>query len=739
MIARVVTDVALDREFDYLVPPELASELEVGSAVDVPFGRTQRTGYVLSIHDTTEFDMSRMRPVTGVSSSRASIPKQLVELGRWMSEYYCCTLEQSIRTLLPAPVRNGKFRPKIRKIYNVSNSYEAQKELAKIGKNVRLIGRTVVLEHLLVYGECFMDELAKLQGFSRSALATLVKNGLVSVREAATRRDVFGNAGIVRDSALEPTPDQAKALAQIDGLLAAGGGVQLLHGTTNSGKTEVYLQAISKTMDMGKSSIVLVPEISLTPQTVRRFRARFGDALSVLHSRLSGGERFDEWNRIRSGEVKIAIGARSALFAPFSDLGLIVIDEEHESTYKQAEAPRYNARDVAVMRGQLEHAVVILGSATPSAESLHNAGIGRFSMTRMSCPVGHSVPPRFQVIDRRIGTDPDAGESSLFSDELVEAVRQRISSGEQCILFLNRRGYARTLSCDACGYVAKCDDCAVHCVYSRRSQTLSCHLCGAVREAPLVCPQCGNNQIRYSGSGTEKIESIAHALFPDARIGRMDSDSMRSADDYEEVLENFRQGKLDILVGTQMIAKGLHFPNVTLVGILNADQGLNMPDFRSSERTFQLITQVAGRAGRGDTPGDVILQTFNPQNDVIVYATSGDVDGFSKFDLEFREMMNYPPFSRMITILFRGEDEDAVKRYAFEFKDAISPYLHDGIKMVDPMPAPIERMKGKYRYVISVRGNGLATMRKAIRTLALHGAPPSGVEVAVDVDPQNMM
>jgi primosomal protein N' (replication factor Y) len=503
---------------------------------------------------------------------------------------------------------------------------------------------------------------------------------------------------------------------------------------------------IDRVLKENKTAIVLVPEISLTPQTVRRFRARFGDNLSVLHSRLTDTERFEEWNRINRNEVKIAIGARSALFAPFSNLGVIIVDEEHESSYKQSESPRYVARDVAVMRGQLENCCVILGSATPCAESSFNAQNGKFVLVEMKSQVASKPSPRITILDRRLDPAPTPGENRIFSPVLIEAVRRKVENAEQCILFLNRRGYARNMSCPECGYEACCPDCSVpgtgHStpfIYSRSKATLSCHLCGRTEPAPEICPDCKSPDIRFSGTGTEKLESVSRGAFPFARVGRMDSDSMRSAEDYERVLEEFRRGELDILIGTQMIAKGLHFPNVTLVGIVNADLGLMIPDFRASEKVFQLITQVAGRAGRGDHPGEVIIQTSNPGNDTIDYAANFDFDGFRDFDLEFRKLLNYPPYSRIILLNFRGESEKAVEDYAKTIHDQLLPYMHDEITMTPPAPAPIERIKGKFRYQILIKGNKLKTLREAIRILVLHRTPPRNVEFYADVDPQSLL
>ena len=657
-VAKVIVDLALDKEFDYEIPEELAERVKVGTMVSVPFGKSRREGYVLSLAETSSF-AGTVKPILGICGDRAHVPEHLVALGRWMADYYCCTQEQAIRTLLPAAVRSGKVKPKKRKLYRIADREAASAYVAVNAQKPAAALRVDLLKVLLSDGAQPIESLkASVPAFSNSSLQTLVRKGMVGTIEELVRRDVFGDSKVIPSKPLEPSKDQKKALELIAKMLRGEtpSHVLLLLGVTNSGKTEVYLQAIAMALALGKSAIVLVPEISLTPQTVRRFRARFGDELSILHSRLSDGERFDEWNRINDGEVKIAVGARSALFAPFRNLGLIIVDEEHESSYKQSEAPRYSARDVAVMRGKFEGAAVILGSATPSAESAYNAETGKFLLARMAAQVDNKLPPHIRIVDQRRDGPPEPGKSTFFSPMLVEAVRDRMNRGEQSILFLNRRGYARVMICEECGFEARCPDCSVTYTYSKLHEILSCHLCGGVIPAYAACPECGSPKIRYAGLGTEKIEAVAGAVFHPARIARMDSDTMRGADDYEVVLERFRRGELDILIGTQMIAKGLHFPNVTLVGIINADLGLTMPDFRASERTFQLITQVAGRAGRGDIRGEVIIQTHNPENETILYAANQDYDGFSKFDLEFRELLDYPPYTHLITVFFRGED-----------------------------------------------------------------------------------
>ena len=741
-VAKVIVDLSLDRVFDYEIPAELAGRLRPGLRVRVPFGKSIRDGYVLRIAETSDYAQGNLKALLGICESRAGVPEHLIALGRWMAEYYCCTQEQAIRTLLPAAVRNGKVKRKTRKIYRIADVGAAQKFVSENSGKIRASARVAIVKRLLSSASAPQEELAReIPEFSPSGLKTLVKNGVLETVTEFVRRDVFGDSKVAPSVPLEPSPDQAAALATISKMLhgRSSSHVLLLHGVTNSGKTEVYLQAIGEALELGRSAIVLVPEISLTPQTVRRFRARFGDRLSVLHSRLTDGERFDEWTRIREGEVQIAVGARSALFAPFSNLGLIIVDEEHESSYKQSEAPRYSARDVAVMRGKLEDAVVILGSATPSAESAYNARTGKFLLARMASQVENKLAPHIRIVDQRLDGEMQPGKSSFFSSELVEAVFDRLRRGEQSILFLNRRGYARVMICEACGFEAHCPDCSVPYTYSRQRETLSCHLCGGVIPAYVECPQCRSPKIRYAGLGTEKIELVAQSVFRGARIARMDSDTMRGADDYESVLEQFRRGELDILIGTQMIAKGLHFPNVTLVGIINADLGLAMPDFRAPERTFQLITQVAGRAGRGDIRGEVYLQTRNPDNETIRYAAALDFDGFSAFDLEFREALAYPPFTHLIAVHFRGEDEAQVAEYAAQFTDELRKYAHPEVNFSGPLPSPIERIKGKFRYMLLIRGIKLKLIRQALRVLTLHRTPPRGVEVYADVDAQSLL
>ena len=562
----------------------------------------------------------------------------------------------------------------------------------------------------------------------------------------------------------------------------------LLHGVTGSGKTEVYLQALAYALEQGKGGIVLVPEISLTPQTVERFKARFSSGplqtlVAVLHSHLSAGERHDEWHKIRQGRARIVIGARSAIFAPVEPLGIIIVDEEHEHTYKQEEAPRYHARDVAVVRGQMEGATVVLGSATPSLESYHNCQRGKYALIELPERADNARMPHVRVVDMRQAFRKGGG-TPIFSPQLKEAIHQRLDRGEQTILFLNRRGFSSALECPQCGYVAECPDCSVSLTYHRREQKLLCHICGHTAPVPGVCPneKCRNPKIRYAGLGTEKVEDTLTKLFPRARIRRMDSDVMKRKDDYRHVLGDFRAGKIDIIVGTQMIAKGLHFPNVTLVGIIYADMALHQPDFRAGERTFQLLTQVSGRAGRGDIEGEVFVQAFTPFHPAIQFARRHDFAGFYAQEMEFREQLKYPPVSRVALLTLKGRNEDKVKfnvdhlrkeldrlaggaaadkretgqtkasatelNFASDESAAASP-VHgpanapaskpiSDLVICGPAPAPLLRAETFYRYQIMLRTRQMSELSRRLAKLTASLALPDDLTLTVDIDPVNL-
>ena len=739
-IGKVFVNLSLDRGFDYIIPERLANDVHIGSQVLVPFGRQHRLGFVTAISDRSKFD--DLKEIESLGGNRTSLPPKLLELAKWMAGYYCAAHEQAVRALLPGVVRRGKMRDKTVKQFTLAEPQPDAPVKSEKQRRVLAVVRTegaLPLNTLMLLADC-----------GAGVVKSLEKSGHIVFTEERTVRTPFAEE-VMPDRPRQLNEAQAAAIANFE-RMATGEAEQrvlLLFGATNSGKTEVYLHAIAKTIERGRQAVVLVPEIALTPQTVRRFRARFGERVSVMHSRLSEAERFDQWNRIRRGEADIAVGARSALFAPFENLGLIVVDEEHESSYKQAESPRYHARDVAVMRAHLEDACVILGSATPAMESYHNAMNGKYLLSEMPEPVGAADPPEIKVVDLRLtqrstdsapedGGDDDA-KVSLFSPMLINAVRERLALGQQSLIFRNLRGYSRELRCEKCGLVPGCPDCSVSFAYHKRDSILLCHLCGLTISAPTSCPGCGNPGILHRGSGTEKIEAMAHALFPNARIERMDSDSMRGVDAHEKLLNRIQRNEVDIIIGTQMIAKGLHFPNITLAAVINADHGLFIEDFRAAERTYALLTQVAGRAGRGDIPGEVLVQTFSPHNEAITLALANDFKRFYQYECEVRELLKYPPFGHMMILHLRGEDQAAVQRVAEECHAELQAYFHDRVKAAPAVPAPIERIKGKYRYMIAIRGDGLKGIRGKLRELALRRHANGKVEVYVDVDPQSFL
>ncbi len=749
LIASVIVELSLDRKFDYRVPEELASSVKPGVRVEVPFGKSTRTGCVLEIHNVEKFQSRfELKNIIALKSNSPQLPPKLLELGRWMADYYCCSYENAVRALLPGAVRRGTANRGKRR-FAIADQAAADEYFRSNYSKKTAARRIAVLELLMQQDGLTAEEIEKSCGAGASVTKALLEQKLIkvsSVDPTGTRRQKF-KSEVAPDSPRTPTAEQKIALDGIAEMLDAVDDpvrTGLLFGVTGSGKTEVYLQSIAHTLEQGRSAIVLVPEISLTPQTVRRFRARFGNLLAVLHSRLTDAERREEWQKIYTGQAKIAIGARSALFAPLANLGLIVVDEEHENSYKQSEAPRYSARDVAVMRGKLENAAVLLGSATPSLESYYNALNGKYRLWTLNNRAEDSPLPEVRVVDlalaRAKAVENNEKSSSLFTPELVNAVRERLRLKEQIILFLNRRGFSRELGCpeEDCTWIAECPDCSKPYIYHRSRQMLSCGLCGRIEPAPVQCPQCNADVLKTRGVGTERIEDTARRLFAGARIERMDSDTMRGADAHEITLEKFRRGEIDILIGTQMIAKGLDFPNVTLVGVINADSGLNIPDVRASERTFQLLTQVAGRAGRGDKHGEVIIQTYSPYNDVIRFAVAQDFPAFYEYDSAVRQVLNYPPYGHLIALYARGENESDVLETIRQVFEQVKVYASEDIIAVEPAPAPLARIKGKYRYIATFRGEKISTVRRALRHWVLHGTWKKSVDLYIDMDAQTL-
>ncbi|HEY5297210.1 MAG TPA: primosomal protein N' [Verrucomicrobiae bacterium] len=788
MIARVSLEIALRKEFDYLIPAELVGQVEVGTRVQVPFGARKIFGTVTALAE--ESAHTKLKPILKVIGAQTLVTPKVLKLARWIGEYYCCAPETALKSVLPEAIRKEKEGWKKQLFVR---ALQLSGEFPKLPKRQQDVWNIIEERR-----EMLLAELLELAETTAATVRKLEDRGLVEITSEISERDPYARETILPTQNIVLNPAQSVALEKItaamnrveDGrhltpalspLLAdsqRGEGEKLssivnspsatflLHGVTGSGKTEIYLQALAHALEQGKGAIVLVPEISLTPQTVERFKARFSSGklqtlVAVLHSHLSAGERHDEWHKIRQGRARIVIGARSAIFAPVEPLGLIIVDEEHETSYKQEEAPRYHARDVAIMRGQMENAVVVLGSATPSLESFYNCKRGKFSLLELPERVDNQKMPHVRVVDMRQAAHKEKG-TPLFSPQLKEAIHQRLDRGEQTILFLNRRGYSTSLQCPKCGYVCNCPNCSLALTFHRQEQKLACHICGHIEKVPLVCPKCKNPAIRFSGTGTQRVEETLAKLFPKARIKRMDADTMKRKDDYRKVLGDFRAGKIDILVGTQMIAKGLHFPNVTLVGIIYADLALHQPDFRAGERTFQLLTQVAGRAGRGDVEGEVFVQAFAPFHPAIQYARRHDFNGFYEQEIEFREQLKYPPVSRVALLTLKGRNEEKVKFSAEHLRKVLESKLQESkvqspkskdpardttldfrhwtldLTISGPAPAPLLRAETFYRYQIMLRTRAMSALSRELARIIQSLALPEDVTLAVDIDPVNL-
>jgi primosomal protein N' (replication factor Y) (superfamily II helicase) len=736
MIARVTLEIALGKDFDYAVPEELQDAVQIGTRVKVPFGNRTVMGCVTSLPETSP--PSNLRDIVGVIGKQSQVTPNVLKLARWIGDYYCCPPEIALKTVLPEAVRREKEGWRELLFVRALQSPEPPKVTKR---------QQDILDIVNARRELRLQELCELAETTAATVRKLEDKGLLEVAAKISERDPYARETILPTQPLQLNAEQAAAFAQITASLdAQQGKAFLLHGVTGSGKTEVYLQAIAQTLKEGKGAIVLVPEISLTPQTVERFKARFSTGplqtlVAVLHSHLSAGERHDEWHKIRQGRARIVIGARSAIFAPVEPLGLIIVDEEHEHSYKQEEAPRYHARDVAVVRGQMENAVVVLGSATPSLESFYNVQKKKYHLLEMPTRIDDKRMPIVRVIDMRHVARKEKQGTPVFSPELKEAMIKRLERKEQTLLFLNRRGFATSLQCNLCGYVAQCPNCSVSLTFHRAAQKIMCHICGFESNAPTVCPEpkCKNPGIRYSGLGTERVEATLTKIFPHARIRRMDSDTLKRKEDYRNILGDFRVGKIDILVGTQMIAKGLHFPNVTLVGIIFADLSLHIPDFRAGERTFQLLTQVAGRAGRGDVEGEVFVQSFTPFHPAIQYARRHDFAGFYEQEIEFRQQLEYPPLSRIALITLRGVNEEKVKLSAEHVKREIEKLNFPKLIIAGPAPAPLARAETKFRYQIMLRTQQMSKLSQRLAELNKSVALPEDISMMIDVDPVNLM
>ena len=755
MFADVVFDRPLDHAFTYAVPESLLAAIGIGKRVEAPFGKGGKTipGFCVRVTDQPPSAAFEVKPLARVLDGDALVDDHLMKLTRWMADYYLCGWGQVLHAVVPAGVReNAGTRvatfvesvPKDQLPNPLPTVTPQQKAVLDKAKKE---GRPIELGHLARLAKC-----------GPGVVSGLVKKGLLrkfSERiEQDQGRGARGEGRGEDDADLAPDPlplapielnaDQLRAWESIQVALGAGGYHPfLLHGVTGSGKTEIYLRAIEEVVKRGQEAIVLVPEISLTPQTIERFRGRCGN-VAVLHSHLTDAERGGYWRRVAAGHVQVVVGARSAVFAPTRKLGLIVIDEEHETSFKQESTPRYHARDVAVMRARLEDIPIIMGSATPSLESWANAERGNYTRLDLPSRVESRPLPAVRVIDLRHEPKP-TGKHYAISPTLEGAMRHALKEKGQVILLLNRRGFSTHVHCPACGHVAQCAHCDLALTFHRTKAALVCHYCG-FETAPFgKCPACAQTAIRYQGLGTEKLHAEIEEKFPTYVCQRMDSDTMTKPGSHRRVLDAFRDGLIHILMGTQMIAKGLDFPNVTLVGVVNADVGLHLPDFRSAERTFQILAQVAGRAGRGDKGGQVLVQTFTPDHPCISLAAKHDYGTFAQAELIHRKQHRYPPYERMARLIVRSEKEDAAAAFADTLAAAFRSALAgrgagaSAVRLLGPAECPVFRLNDFYRFHFQVQSENSALLHAVIRDAVAVAKPAAGVEFQIDVDPYSML
>ena len=738
LVASVVLSAGTAREFDYFVPDALRETIELGRRVKVPLGKSNRlvVGYCVRLENRAA-GRRKLKPLHSVLDARSLLSPAMLRLTRWIADYYLCDWASVLEAVVPAGVRGGAGT---RMATLLSVDGEAIKQLGELKLSAK---QREVLEVLATAKEPMgPGELARAAGCTLSPIATLRRKGLIrshTGRIATLRPQEIAQ---VREKHLILNPDQEQALrAILDAMNARRHRTILVHGVTGSGKTEVYIQAIQEVIHFHRQAIVLVPEISLTPQTVERFRQRFG-SVAVLHSHLSDAERHWHWQRIAEGAVSVVVGARSAIFAPTLHLGLIVLDEEHESSFKQESAPRYHARDVAVARAEAEGIPLVLGSATPSLESWHRAQTGQYTLVEMPRRVLDRRLPAVGTIDLR-GQQQSGGLSrGAISRQMGNAVKTALDEGGQVILLLNRRGFSTHIQCPACGHVVRCPECDIALTHHRTEEIALCHYCDHEVPAPTKCPACDFVGIRYSGLGTQRLEAEVRARFPNVVALRMDTDTMQAHGSHQRALSAFRSGKVRILLGTQMIAKGLDFPNVTLVGVINADTALHLPDFRAAERTFHLVTQVAGRTGRGSKGGRVLVQTFSPDHPAIQAAVRHDYAAFAAGELPMREMLRYPPFTSMIRLVIRGPVEAVAAEFSNYIADRIAKEIKErqtDARVLGPAPCPFARLRGRYRFQIQVQGPDGEALRAAVAQATAKLAPPEDVQWIVDVDPVDML
>ncbi len=737
LVATVVFPDGPRGRFDYLVPEQLVQRAEAGRRVRVPLGRGNRlvTGYLVDV-GTKPAGSRPLKALKSVLDRHSLLPGAMLRLTEWIADYYLCDWGQVLEGVVPAGVRR---QAGTRKTTVLSIAPKAAGQLDRLELPNK---QALVMRVLAESPEPLMPgELARLAKCTQAPVAALRRKGLITARTERVHQHRTTEPTVDAQPHLKLNEDQQAALkAIVRALHSRRHHTVLIHGVTGSGKTEVYIHAIREVVGFGRQAIVLVPEISLTPQTLERFRARF-ERVAVLHSHLSDAERHWQWQRIAEGRVPVIVGARSAIFAPAPHLGLIVLDEEHETSFKQETTPRYHARDVALARAGIERVPLVLGSATPSLESWHRAQRGEYELVRLPRRVLGRALPAVGTLDLRMETRARASRGAI-SRQLHAAIREALEDDGQVILLLNRRGFSTHIQCPACGEVMRCPDCDIALTHHRTEQIALCHYCDHQVAAPTECGKCGFAGIRYGGVGTQRLEMEVRARFPGARCLRMDTDTMQTRGSHERALAAFRSGEVQVLLGTQMIAKGLDFPNVTLVGVINADTALHLPDFRAAERTFHLVTQVAGRTGRGDKGGRVLVQTYNPEHPAIQAAVRHDYETFAAGEMPIRKMFSYPPFASMVRLVVRGPTEPSAGQFADRLAERLTMALESrraGARVLGPAPCPFTKLRGKYRFQIQLQGPDGEALRHSVQQATADLKSPEDVQWTVDVDPLDML
>lgn len=802
MIAKVIVDIpskSVDFTFDYIIPIRLQSMIQIGMRVIVPFGPRTIQGYVMKITDQPDsnIDINKLKEIKEIQDIKPELTEELIQFTEWYNNYFVTKRISMLEVMLPSAIKAkytkvfsiedtnalpetlaGKFDSSGHYAFKAAQQNDDLTQIAPLLKQgivseVTLLSQNVnkkkqraicvveefnydsvlnSLEKSKKQYELYaflLDEQHRIvllkdieaMGYSKSSVDTLIRKGFVEKYDAVVERDPFETRVFEQDVKQHLTSDQQRAFEAISEKIHAHEQcTYLLHGVTGSGKTEVYLQTIEEVLNLNRQAMMLVPEIALTPQMVLRFKRRFGDEVAVLHSGLSKGERYDEWQKIRDGKARVSVGARSSVFAPFKNLGMIIIDEEHESSYKQEDYPRYHARDIAQWRSEYHQCPLILGSATPSLESFARAEKGVYELLSLPNRVNQQALPEVEIVDMR--EELNSGNRSMFSNQLRDAIQQRLDNQEQIVLFLNRRGYASFMLCRDCGHVPQCPNCDISLTYHKSTDQLKCHYCGHQEVPPNQCPNCESEHIRQMGTGTQRVEELLQEAFQEARIIRMDVDTTSRKGAHEKLLNDFGSGKGDILLGTQMIAKGLDFPNITLVGVLNADTMLNLPDFRASERTYQLLTQVAGRAGRHEKEGQVLIQTYNPDHYAIKDVQENDYTAFFQKEMNYRKIGKYPPYFFLINFTIAHKEMKKVMEASKHIHKILLQHLTDKALVLGPSPAALSRINNEYRFQILVKYKREPALHEALKYLDDYYHDQylkEKLSLKIDIAPQMMM